>query len=127
MEQVCNKACQQIKLKFPDMKLFFLGAFFDDVGVGTHTEVDHIKVLEVFFQVCKETQLRIKLSKCDFLAKELDYLGFHIGAQNWSPSSSKVQAILKAKIQNWKDLRSFLGAANFYRRHIHNFTFSSAP
>ena len=30
-------------------------------------------------------------------------------------------------MQNVRDLRSFLGAANFYRRHIRNFTFSSAP
>jgi len=27
MEQVCNKTGQQIKLKFPDLKLVFLGAF----------------------------------------------------------------------------------------------------
>jgi len=44
MGQVCNKTPQQNKLKFPDLKLFFLGAFFDDVSVGNHTEVDHIKV-----------------------------------------------------------------------------------
>ena len=25
------------------------------------------------------------------------------------------------------DVRSFVGACNFYRRHIHNFTYSSAP
>ena len=26
-----------------------------------------------------------------------------------------------------RDVRSFPGACNFYRRHIHNFTYSSAP
>ena len=26
-----------------------------------------------------------------------------------------------------QDVRSFIGACNFYRRHIHNFTYSSAP
>ena len=25
------------------------------------------------------------------------------------------------------DVRSIIGACNFYRRHIHNFTYSSAP
>ena len=25
------------------------------------------------------------------------------------------------------EVRSFIGACNFYRRHIHNFTYSSAP
>jgi len=44
LEQVCNKTSQQIKLKFPDLKLVFQRALFDDVDVGTHTEVDHINV-----------------------------------------------------------------------------------
>ena len=26
-----------------------------------------------------------------------------------------------------RDVRSFIGAYNFYRRHIHNFTYSSVP
>ena len=30
-------------------------------------------------------------------------------------------------MKNQKELRSFLGAMNFYRRHVKNFTFSSAP
>ncbi|EPS71717.1 hypothetical protein M569_03042, partial [Genlisea aurea] len=83
--------------------------------------------LKVFLEVCQENQLRMKLSKCEFLKKNLEYLGFEIGERTWAPSKTKVQTILNAKIQNLKDLRSFLGAANFYRRHIHNFTFSSAP
>ena len=38
-----------------------------------------------------------------------------------------MQAILNAEIHNQKDIQKFLGAANFYRRHIKNFTFSAAP
>ena len=37
-----------------------------------------------------------------------------------------MQAILNSKVKTLSDLRSFLGAANFYRRHLKNFTYSSA-
>jgi len=53
--------------------------------------------------------------------------GFHIGAQNWFPSHSEVQAILKAKIQNLRDFWFFPGPANFDRRPLHNFLPSPQP
>ena len=104
-----------------------MSAFFDDIGVGTQNDKDHVQVLQILFQVCQDHKIRINLSQCDILKQSLDYLGYHIEENMWSPSQSKVQSILKAKGQNLRDLRSFLGAAYFYRRHIRNFTFSSAP
>jgi hypothetical protein len=47
--------------------------------------------------------------------------------ENGSHPKKRVLAILKAEVYNLKELRSFLGAMNFYRRHCKNFTFSSAP
>ena len=38
----------------------------------------------------------------------------------------KVQAIAKFRVKNLKDLRAFLGACNFFRRHVKSFTYSSA-
>ena len=127
MEQMCTQVNTTLRSQKFLIQNCFINAFFDDVGIGTHTPEEHMKVLETLFKVCQENQIRIKLSKCDFLKSELEYLGFHIAQGIFSPSQSKIQGILKFKIQNLKDLRSFLGAANFYRRHIKNFTFSSAP
>ena len=66
------------------------------------------------------------MSKCDFMSETIEYLGFELGWGTWKPTSKKVNALLKSEIRNLKDLRSFLGALNFYRRHIPNFTYSSA-
>ena len=104
-----------------------LASFFDDTGIGSQTLDEHFVLLERYFQVCKENNIRVKLSKCEFLKEEVDYLGFTIGWGKWQPSKKRVQAILNSKVENLKDLRSFLGAMNFYRRHCKNFTFSSAP
>jgi hypothetical protein len=104
-----------------------LASFFDDTGVGTQDEETHFELLEAYFQVCVKNSIRIKPSKCQFLEREMEYLGFDLGWGQWSPSKKRVQAIMGAKVKTQKDLRSFLGAMNFYRRHIPNFTFSAAP
>ena len=60
------------------------------------------------------------------MQEKIDNLGFKISWGTWSPSPSKVKALLDIKVTNLKTLRSFLGALNFYRRHIPSFTDSSA-
>ena len=88
------------KETFPKLEYFFLSAFFDDIGVGTQNDKDHVQVLQILFQVCQDTKIRINLSKCDILKQSLDYVGYHIEENVWSPSQSKVKAIRKAQVQN---------------------------
>ena len=59
------------------------------------------------------------------MQEDTEYLGYHVGYGTWSPSPKKVEAILKAKVTNLKELQSFLGAMNFFRRHVPRFTESS--
>ena len=124
MERIIAETKLQVAKLLPEKGSFFLGAFFDDVGVGTATIEDHLVVLEELFKVVEKHKLRIKLSKCEFLQLKMEYLGFEVSWGSWKPSQSKVQAIQSFKVKN---LRSFLGACNFFRRHIKNFTFSTAP
>ena len=75
--------------------------------------------------------MRVRLEKCELLAQRIEFLGFEMGWGWWRPSMSKLQPLLAAQVRNdpvkgLKDLRSFIGAANFYRRHVRNFTYSSA-
>jgi hypothetical protein len=61
--------------------------------------------------------------KCDFHSESIDYLGHMIGPDRLQMDPAKVKVI-----QNWpepqkvKDIQSFLGFANFYRRYIHNYS-----
>jgi hypothetical protein len=126
-QEMMEILCQQVRQKLKSIKNnAFLGALFDDCGIGTDTEEQHLIILKEFFEVCSNNHIRIKLSKCDFLKEHLEYLGFEIGWKTWRPSKKKCEAILRTEIRTLSDLRSFLGAANFYRRHIPNFTYSSA-
>ena len=62
----------------------------------------------------------------------MQYLGFHIGYGWWTPAAWKAKSLMDAKVRHehpkkgLHDVRSFIGACNFYRRHIKNFTYISA-
>ena len=107
-------------------------AHIDDLSLGTNTQEDHIVLLQEFFTVCQGNHLRIKLEKCDFIPEEMEYLVLDVGHGWWKPAASKMQPLQDMQIRadpkkGLHDVPSFIGARNFYRRHIHNFTYSSAP
>ena len=107
-------------------------AHIDDVSLGTNTQEDHVLLLREFFIVCQENHLRIKLEKCEIMKEEREYLGSDVGYAWWKPAASKMQPLQDMQIRDdakkgLHDVRSFAGACNFSRRHIHNCTYSSAP
>ena len=107
-------------------------AHMDDMSLGTNAQEDHVLLICEFFIVCQENHLRIKLTKCEFMQEEMEYLVFNV-AYGWcKPAASKMQPLQDMQIRDYlnkglQDVRSFVGACNFDTRHIHNFTYSSAP
>ena len=59
-------------------------------------------------------------------------MGLDLGYGWWKPAVSRMQPLQDMQIRNdpkkgLHKVRSFVGACNFFRRHIHNFTYSPAP
>ena len=107
-------------------------AHIDDLSLGTNTQEDHILLLQEFFTVCLENHLRIKLKKCEFMRHEMEHLDSDFRYGWWKPAASKMQPLQDMQIcddpkKGLQKVPSFIGSCNFYRRHIHNFTYSSAP
>ena len=98
-------------------------AHIDDVCLGTNTQEDHLILLGEFFAVCQENHTRLNLEKCEFTQETMQDLGFDV---------SKSKPLMDAKVRHedpkkgLHDVRSFIGACNFYRRHTKNFTYTSA-
>ena len=65
------------------------------------------------------------------MQESMQYLGFDVGYGRWTPAASKAKRLMDAKVRHedpkrgLHDVRSFIGACNFYRRHIKNFTYTS--
>jgi hypothetical protein len=59
------------------------------------------------------------VEKCEFGAKELDFLGHRVSAEGVAPLKYKVDALLEhPRPQTVQDLQAFLGTVNFYHRFL---------
>ena len=135
-QELMNKILYLLRRRPLVQKLISRGAemeaHIDDVSLGTNTKEDHVLFLREFSIVCQENNLRIKLEKCEFMEEEMEYLCFDVGYGCRKPAASKMQPLQDMQVcddpqQGLHDVRSFVGACNFYCRRIHNFTHSSAP
>ena len=92
----------------------------------------HLILSGEFFAVCQENHTRLKPENCEFMQETMQYLGFDIGYGWWTPAAPKAKPLMDAEVRHedpkkgLHDVRSFIGACNFYRRHIKNFTYTSA-
>jgi hypothetical protein len=67
-------------------------------------------------------QWKIKLSKCTFAQNQVSYLGHLISIHGVATKSGKISAIAEWPApQSIKELRSFWGLADYYRKFIKNF------
>jgi hypothetical protein len=73
-------------------------------------------------------KLYLKPEKCDWEKLEVEYLGHIILGSNVKMDPGKIKAISQWKEpQNKKELQSFLGFANYYRKFIEGYGLITKP
>ena len=103
-------------------------AYADDILVASSDLEGHERHLRIVLQRLKEYALRLHLSKCNFGKSELGFLGYLVTSEGFEPASDRVKAITEfPRPQPIKELRRFLGMANFYRRSLPHTAEVQAP
>jgi len=103
-------------------------AFIDDVLVGTETEEKHDEIVEEILRRLEENDLYIKPEKCVWKARKIGFLGVVIEPDSIEIEKEKVEGVLSwPQPKNMKNIRKFLGLANYYRRFIKDFSRVARP
>ena len=99
--------------------LDFVIIYLDDILVLSKTAKEHVKHLRIVFQRLLEYNLKLRIDKCKFFAKELKYLGFILDAQGIRPDPEYVDKIIELKPPTDKSgLKRVLGMINWLHRYI---------
>ena len=100
----------------------FAMGYLDDIIIYSRSEKEHLEHLEEIFTRLKTAGLKLKLEKCCFFKKHIQYLGHLISADGIQPLPEKLESIAKMPApKNPKEVKQFLGLVGYYRKFVPRF------
>jgi RNase H-like domain found in reverse transcriptase/Reverse transcriptase (RNA-dependent DNA polymerase) len=105
-----------------------LVVYLDDILIYSDDPAKHREHVREVLRCLRKHGLFAKADKCEWHRDSVEFLGYMLSADGLTMSVDKVQTI-----QDWpeprkiKDIQSFLGFANFYRRFIYNYSNITVP
>ena len=106
----------------------FTIAYLDDIIIFSRTAEEHLLHIRKVFEKLQSAKLSMKLSKCHFFSKEIQYLGHILSTKGIHPLPSKTQAIQKMHPPTTpKQVCAFLGLVGYYRKFIKHFAKIAKP
>ena len=108
--------------------------YFDDLFIHSRAEPGlsdievHRRHLDAVLQTLGDSGLFCNLKKCVFGAPEIPVLGCFVGRDGVRADPQKIKAVQDWPVpQNVKDLRQFLGLANYLHKYCQNYAARAKP
>lgn len=105
-----------------------VAVYLDDILLTGKDDEDHIHTLGLVSQRLEDAGLRLKQSKCQFMEKEVTFLGHQVDATGLHPLPAKVRAVQEAPAStSVTELKAYLGLLIFYNKFLPNLSTLLAP
>jgi len=95
----------------------FVSCYVDDVLIASRTLEEHLQHIERVLRRFREKGVTVKLKKSEFIRDEVKFLGYVLGTGGIRVDEERIERIKEFKEpRNKKELLSFLGLCNYYRK-----------
>ncbi|CAI7815552.1 unnamed protein product [Closterium sp. NIES-53] len=102
--------------------------YLDNILIYSKNVKEHVEHLRKIFEILRENNFYMKLSKSDFALKKMHFLEHMVSAEGLHMDPRKIEAVKMWKLpENVKELHQFLGFANYYNRFVPQYTRIAAP
>ena len=100
----------------------------DDVIIFSESLAEHVQHVRSILEVLRQHRLYAKVEKCEFHKDQMTFVGYLVSKEGIGMDPAKVSAILDWPIPtSVKEVQSFLGFANFYRKFIDSYSSLASP
>ena len=100
----------------------------DDVIIFSEDPSQHVAHVRSILQVLRENKLYAKVQKCEFNREQMTFVGYMVSLAGIDMDPAKIKSILEWPVPtSVKEVQSFLGFANFYRKFIDSYSRLAAP
>src|SRR5260221_6379740 len=124
-----NLDLAELKQKYPEN----VSNYMDDVAVGTDNLPAgiqlHKEIVHCFLAILRRHTYFLKLSKCEFEKKEMEFLGFQVGNRQVRVDPSKISRIKDwpLELKNIKQVRQILGVLGYQHAFISGYAQKAKP
>jgi transposase InsO family protein len=102
--------------------------YLDDIIIFSSTVEDHIRDVDQVLTMLNEAGVSLKLKKCRFFRRRVDYLGHVIQPGQLGMAAKKMSAVDTWALPRTKrELKSFVAFCSVYRKFVPNFAQIAAP
>lgn len=100
----------------------FVVCYLDDILIFSETEEEHMEHVHKVLKALQDANLLVEPEKSTFHTHEVEFLGHIISPNEIRMDPKKIAAVRDwPQPENLKEVQSFIGFANYYRRFIRNF------
>lgn len=102
--------------------------YMDDILIFAQTREELRRITREVLEKLQRHKLFLKLEKCEFEQESVEYLGLIISHDRVAMDPAEITAVTQwPRPKTQKEVQSFLGFTNFYRRFIEKFSHLARP
>lgn len=102
--------------------------YIDDLFIASETVEQNMAVIKEVLTLLREHGFELNFRKCQFLRKEIEFLGYVISADGITLSPRHTDAVKNFKQpKNAHEVQRFLGLTNYFRKFIKDYAIKAHP